>query len=190
MKFGLRELVFVVLLMAIPLGSYAMIFRPANARELAMKKEIEVKQAKLAQLNKTTGTIGSIQQEVESMEKGINTLSAKLPSEKEIDKILQEVWRLAESNKLITKSIRTMDKDAEPTFAAADGPHAEQPITMKLEGDFLGFYSFMLALENQPRIMRIRKMTLTKPDKSPDGYVEAVFEMTVFFERFPKDGQQ
>ena len=33
---------------------------------------------------------------------------------------------------------------------------------MKLEGDFMGFYRFLQALERQPRIMRIHKMELEK----------------------------
>ena len=67
------------------------------------------------------------------------------------------------------------------------GSRAEQPIEMKLEGNFMGFYAFLLALENQPRIMRIRKMNLTKPEKSPEGTMHATFEMIVFFERAPKE---
>ena len=35
------------------------------------------------------------------------------------------------------------------------GAHSEQPILMNLEGDFRGFYTFLQALERQPRIMRI-----------------------------------
>lgn len=187
MKFGLRELVFLLMLMAIPLGSYMMIFRPQDRRQQAMAKEIEAKKANLAQLTQTTARIGNIETEVQALEKGIESLQAKLPSEKEIDKVLQEVWRLAEANKLTTKSIRTLDKTPDMTFASASGPHAEQPIMMKLEGDFMGFYAFMLALEDQPRIMRIRKMTLTKPDKAPDGFMQAAVEMTIFFEQFAKD---
>ncbi|GAG49990.1 unnamed protein product, partial [marine sediment metagenome] len=55
--------------------------------------------------------------------------------------------------------------------------------------DFLGFYSFMLAIENQPRVIRIRKMTLKKLDKAPQGHVRADFEMSIFFERSQEDKQ-
>lgn len=187
MKIGLREVVFVLMLLAIPLGGWYLVFRPRNVANAEMLRQIEAKQAKLQDLNKTTGAIGDIQREIDSLQKGVNDLQSRLPSEKEIDKVLQEVWRLAETNELTTKSIRTVEKTQEPVFASADDSHAEQPIVMKLEGDFRGFYAFMLALENQPRIMRIRKMTLTRPDKAAEGVVQATFEMTIFFERATKE---
>ena len=187
MKFGLRELVFVLLLMAIPLGAWWFAFRPRDAMDATMLRQIEAKRAKLQELNKTTATIGDMQREIASLEKGIAFLQAKLPSEKEIDKVLQEVWRLAEANRLTTKSIRTTSKNPQLVFAASDGSQAELPIEMKLEGNFLGFYAFLLALENQPRIMRIRKMTLSKPPTGEEGAMQAEFEMTVFFERLAKE---
>jgi hypothetical protein len=54
---------------------------------------------------------------------------------------------------------------------------------MKLEGDFKGFYSFLLSLENQPRIMRILKMTVRQPRDAPPGRIQAEFIMSIFFER-------
>ncbi|MFB3891853.1 MAG: type 4a pilus biogenesis protein PilO [Phycisphaerae bacterium] len=182
MKFGLREVVFILLLAAIPVGSWWFAFRPRNAREAEMIRAIEAKQARLRQLNQTIGAIGDIQNEITGLEKNIALLRSKLPNEKEMDKVLQEVWRLAEANQLTTKSIRAVDK-GDALFAAPGSPQSEQPITMKLEGDFRGFYSFMLALENQPRIMRIKRMTLTKPDKAQEGCIQASFDMTVFFEK-------
>ena len=60
---------------------------------------------------------------------------------------------------------------------------------MTLEGDFLGFYAFLQALENQPRIMRIHEMELEMLDKHgvPTGRVQASFTVTIFFE--PSDGK-
>jgi Tfp pilus assembly protein PilO len=188
MKVGLRELVFILLLMAIPVAAWWFVFRPQNLRNTETMKQIEAKQAKLRELNQATATIGNLKKEISDLENAIEFFRSKLPNEKEIDKVLQEVWRLAEMNQLTTKSIRTVDRPgAQGTFAAADGPHAEQPIAMKLEGDYMGFYSFLLALENQPRIMRIRKMTLKKMDKGPEGSMQAEFVMSVFFERGGKD---
>lgn len=184
MKLGLRELVFVLLLAAIPLGSWWFVFRPRNARTAGMLVQIEAKQAKLRQLNETIAAIGDIQGEIGQLEKGIGFLQSKLPNEKEIDKVLQEVSRLAEANQLIAKSIRTQDK-AGASYASGTS-HAEQSILMKLDGDFRGFYTFMIALENQPRIMRIKRLTLLKSDKGAEGVMQATFEMTVFFDRSDK----
>ncbi len=179
MKIGLREIVLVVLLASTPLGAWWFVFRPRDARNQELLEQIEAKQEKLRALNRVTGTIGDLQQEIEGRRKAIGYFQAKLPSEKDIDRVLQEIWRLAEASQLITKSIRTV---ARRTNAPAGGPR-EQPVTIQLEGDFVGFYTFLQALENQPRIMHIGRMTLTKFEKGDEGDIQASFEMSVFFEQ-------
>lgn len=179
-----RVAIFTALLMAIPLGAWHFVFQPRNAMDAEIRSEIEAKQSKLRALNQATASVGSLQKEISSLEKALVFFQSKLPNEKEIDKVLQEVWRLAETNQLTTKSIRTLQRTAENS---TDGPHAEQPITMQLDGDFLGLYSFLQALEEQPRIMRIRNMSLKRLDKGPRGCVQATFILSVFFEPNDKD---
>ncbi len=48
-------------------------------------------------------------------------------------------------------------------------------------------YTFLLALENQPRIMRIRSFTLRKAKKAPQGHMQADIELSVFFDSSEKD---
>lgn len=182
MKVGLRECLVLGVLVAIPLCAWWLVFRPHNRRDNEMRKQLEAKQARLQALNRATGTIGNLRREIGSLHKGIKFFQSKLPSEKEIDKVLREVWNLAEANHLTTKSIRTQ-KRAGPSRYAAPGHSAhEQPIEMRLEGDFMGFYAFLQALENQPRIMRIHKMELEKKTDGPQGLVQASFVVSVFFE--------
>ena len=184
MKFGLREIVFIALLTVIPVGAWWFVFRPQNASNAEMRRQIEAKQAKLRQLNQTIGTIGDLEKQIDKLTDAVQYFQSKLPSEKEVDKILQEIWLLAKANKLNPKSIRTLNKQASRGGFAAEGSNqAEQPIKVKLEGNFRGFYAFLLALENQPRITRIREMHLKKPKKGPKGHINSEFEMSIFFER-------
>jgi Tfp pilus assembly protein PilO len=183
MKFGLREFVFLLLLAAIPLGAWWLVFRPGNRRNAEMMTQIQTRQAKLQALNKATASIGDLQAEIASLDKAITFFRSKLPSEKEIDKVLQEVWQLAEQNNLTTKSIRTLKASEDSNVADPNGPFAEQPISMQLEGPFAGYYGFLLALENQPRIMRIQQMTLEKPPGGAQGTIKADCTVSIFFER-------
>ncbi len=180
-KFGIRELVIVALLIATPLASWWFVFRPRNELNTQLQAEIQQRQAKLRELNQLTGTIGDLQGEIAALEDALKFFRSRLPSEKEIDKVLQEIWKTAEGNHLVTKSIRTLDRAA-GRFTGENGPHAEQPIAVELEGDFLGFYSFLQALEIQPRIMRIQDMKLARPQKSPEGHTKASFVISIFFE--------
>lgn len=183
MRFGIREIVLLVLTAAIPVAAWWFVFRPANARNAQMMSEIETRQAKLRQLNRATAAIGDLKVEIASLEEAINFFRSRLPSEKEIDKVLQEVWRLAEANRLSTKSIRAIDAESESLLADGNGPYAEQPLLMQLEGPFTGFYGFLLALEARPRIVRIQKMRIEKLPKAKEGTITATCTMSVFFER-------
>ncbi len=182
MKPGLREIIFIVLLMAIPIGAWWFVFKPSNARNAEIRQQIEIKQAKLRLLNQATASIGDLKKEIKSLEDAIDFFQSKLPSEKEIDKVLKEVWQLAESNNLTTKNIRTLKRKRDKNYSTATSRFAEQPISMKLEGDFQGFYAFLLALEQQPRIMRVSKMDVSKVEDGPQGQIQADFIMSIFFE--------
>jgi len=187
MKLGIREIVLVVLLMAMPVGAWWFVFRPNSARNAKMTAEIESRQKKLQQLNSATATIGNLKSEISSLEEAIEFFRSKLPSEKEIDKVLKEVWRLAEANQLTTKSIRTLASSPDNLLTDPNGPFAEQPIVMKMEGPFTGFYGFLLALETQPRIVRMREMKIEKPIKVAEGHIKVECEVSIFFERGGKE---
>ena len=185
MKLGLREAIFFVLLLSIPVGSWALVFRPQNQRNAAMLARIVAKQERLMDLNQATVTIGDLKKEIASLEEAVKFFQSKLPNAKEMDKVLREVWELAEANHLITKSIRTLQSAERPTAPELTNLY-EQPIAMQLEGDFRGFYVFLQALENQSRIMRISKLTLEKTPAG-EGQIKACFDMSVFFEKSDKE---
>ncbi len=186
MKIGMREIVFMILLILIPPGTWWFVFRPQNTRNVEMHKWIENRQAKLGQLNRTLSTMGDLEKQIASLSNAVKYFQSKLPDEKEMDKILKEIWLLAESNDLRARSIRTRNRRSNVSFLTLDSEQAEQSIVIQLQGDFMGFYSFLLALENQPRIMRIVRMAIKKPLKCPEGHISAEFEMSIFFERNPK----
>ena len=52
---------------------------------------------------------------------------------------------------------------------------------MELEGNFSSFYSFLLELENLPRIMKIRELKLEK-QKTDEGQIAADFIVSIFFQ--------
>ena len=177
----LRQLLYAMLLVGMVAGARYFVFRPRDLAEVKMRAQIEAKQRQLQKLNRATASIGDLKEEIAELSKAIEFFESKLPTEKEIDKVLEEVWRLAEANNLTTKSICTMAKRSRSVFVQAASPHAEQPIKMQFEGDFQGFYRFLLALENQPRIMRICQLTLGER-KGQQGSVTADLEISIFFE--------
>ena len=183
MKFGVREGLFAILLLGLPLSAWWFVFRPGNQQHQEIRKQVDAKQEKLRKLNKLVGKVGNLEKEIGDLEKAIDFFKKKLPNEKEIAKVLDEISRLAKASHLITKSVTPLKRHQGERNLYASGSHAELAILIRLEGSFKGFYSFLQALENQPRIMRISRMTLEKSEEEGEGRITADFEMSVFFER-------
>ncbi len=183
-----RQGVFVLLLLGIVVGAWYFLFLPRDLEDQQMRMAIAAKQRQLQKLNQATATIGNLKEEIANLDKAIQFFQSKLPNEKEMDKVLEEVWRLAESNDLTTKGIYATRSNGVSPFVPAGATQIEQPIKMEFEGNFMGFYSFLIALEAQPRIMRVREIKLEPGNRGPDdekGLVKASLMMSIFFENQP-----
>jgi type IV pilus assembly protein PilO len=173
MRFGLRELVFLCVLLGLPVAAYFFVFAPSNKQIDQVRLENAAKQAKLEQLQ-VARHIEDLGQEIEKLAAAIDMFEAKLPAAKEVDVILQEVWQVATQRGLRSKSVR-------PDLHIQSPAYNELPIKMKMMGDFKGFYGFLLDLEKLPRLTRIHDMKL-KRLKDTDGHIEAAFTLSIYFE--------
>ena len=184
MKFGLRELVFFLVLLTVPVASFIWVFRPRNEEISQAKLEIAAKQTKLDTLAKVTSKIEDIGVEIEKGRESVDMIEAKLPNEQDVEGILEQVAQLAKRNNLIVRSVKS-DK---PVPAAM---YMEQPLKMVMDGEFDGFYQFMLELENLPRITRIHQIKLERADSTktgpekealPPGSMKADFILSIYFQ--------
>ena len=174
MKFGVRELLFVVLLLAIPMGAYFWIFNPANENVESQRQEIEAKTQKLASLQKALVGIKDLNEEVEKLQEAVGFFEAKLPKRHEIHRVLEQVTKVVEQQRLETKLFKTLK-------AKTCSGYSEQPIRLELSGNFNAFYEFMLELEKLPRITKFRVMHLEK-DQKKEGMMIAELELSIYFD--------
>jgi type IV pilus assembly protein PilO len=174
MKFGIREIIFVVVMLGLLGSTNYFVFSKANQKKAAMLTEIRAKQTALSNLQQATAGIEDLNRKIDELQKAITFFESKLPQEKEVDKILKEVWQMAEANALRTKTIKTMKSERGPSYS-------EQPIQMSLAGDFNGFYAFLLQLEKLSRITRVTQMNLQKISDR-DGEMQAQMTLSIFFE--------
>ena len=186
MRFGLRELIFMIVLLAVPVASWWYVFKPRNADIVQARMEIIIKQDKLDKLREVAKRIDDIGLAIERGRDAIELIEAKLPNQQQVDVILQNVWQIADQNRLTVKSI----KSEKPVAAAS---YMEQPLKMKIEGRFNGFYQFLLELENLPRITRIHQMKMERmktengsgSDSYDPGLMKAEFTLSIYFEQPP-----
>ena len=174
MKFGIRELILVSAMIGLLACSYVFVFTKATAKRERMQQDVVTWRKELASLDQKTAGIDNIGRKIEELQRAISFFEKKLPQEKEVDKILKEVWQMAEANSLQTKTVKTLKSERGANYS-------EQPIQMNLAGDFNGFYAFLLQLEKLPRITRVSQMKLEKINER-DGEMTAQMTLSIFFE--------
>jgi type IV pilus assembly protein PilO len=173
MKFGVRELLFVVLLLAIPTSAYIWVFKPSNERTEMQRQEIQVKAQKLTSLQRALVGIKDLNEEVEKLQKAVSFFKDKLPKHHEIHRVLKQLTKIAAKHRLDTKLFKTLD----PKPGSA---YSEQPIKMEVSGNFHSYYEFILDLEKLPRITKVRKMKLEKVNTN--GSMKADLELSIYFD--------
>lgn len=184
MRFGLREMIFIVVLLAVPVASFLYLFKPRNEQIRQANEEIKVKQAQLEKLNTVLARIPDIGKAIDEGRVAIEQIEEKLPYADEVETILERVWQISRDNRLLVKSI----KSEKPVPYSR---YMELPLKTVIEGDFDGFYEFLLQLEALPRITRINQLKLQKiiaggkvkeDAPAPVGDMRAEFTLSIFFE--------
>jgi type IV pilus assembly protein PilO len=80
MRFGMREILFLLLLVAIPVGAWWFVFHPRNLQIAQAKEQIQEKRLKLQALNRATATIDNLKNDIEEYNKAITFFHSKLPA--------------------------------------------------------------------------------------------------------------
>ncbi len=189
MRFGFRELIFLVVLLAVPVASWWYVFKPRNTEIAQARMEIEIKQVKLDKLREVAKRIDDIGLAIEQGREAVELIEAKLPNRDQVEDILENVWQLAKRNHLSLKSVKS-EKPVPATL------YMEQPLRVSMTGRFDGFYQFLLEMENLSRITRVPRMKLERimetgglNDAELDtGLMRADFTLSIYFEQ-PADSE-
>ena len=182
-----RQLVFLAALSAVPILTWHFVFVPQNERIESVNAEIRERQAKIDSIDQLTASAHDLSEVVEAGHRAINLVESKLPSQQDVEHILEQTWSIARQHGLVVKSVRS----EQPVPAMV---YMEQPLTVELEGQFEGFYAFLLDLELLPRITRMFNLTLKKintlsgpvKDDLPPGSVNATFMLSIYFTTSPQ----
>jgi type IV pilus assembly protein PilO len=173
MKFGIRELLFLAVMIGTVTASFFSLKRTVARRE-AMQAETEGWKRQLAALNQSGADAVDWNKKIAELKEAVKYLEGKLPAEKEIDVILTQVENMVKANALEKKMVKPLRIDRSASYN-------ELPIEMTLSGDFNGFYAFLQQLEKMPRITRLTNMALTKITDR-DGAMQAKITLSIFFE--------
>ena len=174
MRFGLRELIMLFVVFAVPLASYFLVFKPQNAKINEAQGEIALKTETLRKLQAETARADDLVRVNAELEQGILDIEARLPTNKEVDEIVRQVSDLAVEAGLEPPAL----KSEKPVKAAL---YMEQPLNLRTKGDFMGWYTFLIALERMPRITRITDAKILG-DGVERGKLEVEFTLSIYFQ--------
>jgi len=169
-----RKAVFFVLLLGVAVVGYQYMIKPANEHLAEVKNRVDIKFAQLAKFQQASAAAEDLSKQLEQLQDALGVFESRLPPKSQIHEVLEQVTVIAQKEGLEPKTIRTLkNKD--------NSGYIEQPLKMELVGNFSSFYSFLLELENLPRIMKIRELKLDKQMGS-DGRIAADFIVSIFFQ--------
>lgn len=180
MKFGLRELMLMAVLLAMPVCAWWFVFSPVNNEINTARSEIAQKERTLEKLGVATKQSADLARSNAEVAKAISVIEARLPTGKEVDKILEQVANLARQSSLEIPKVKAQKPVAASKFM-------EQPLEMTIVGDFDNFYAFLLKLEQLDRVTRLLNLKLARQDKG-DGAMQAQFTLSIYFEPEPEGG--
>lgn len=174
MKFGTRELMFLVVMVGLLFCAWFFVFKPADARILTLRADTLAKQQQIAQLKLAEQRIANMAGKIDELKERIQYYEQRLPKENGAHDLVTQISQKASSNRLLTvPSIRK-------TPPAKASGYYELPVKVNMQGDFRGFYDFLLRMERMPRIMRINQLKLAKINEK-DGSTTADFVISIYY---------
>ena len=169
-----RKGVFFALLVGLAVVGYHFMIQPANNRLAAAKQRVEAKLSRLSDFEKATAKAQDLSKQMAQVDEAILFFEGKLPPTSEIAGVLRHITDITQKQGLKSKRV-------EPQKLRETSGYVEQPLRLELEGDFTAFYSFLLELEKLPRIMKIRKLDLSKK-KDSEGQIAADCVVSIFLQ--------
>lgn len=175
----LSMVLFVALMIGLLGAGYYFVFKPGTAKREQRKVETAQMRKTLTDLKAATSDVSDIERKIDELQAAIKFFDSKLPQEKELDKMVNEISMLAERNGLQTKSIKTKKIDRLAGYS-------ELPVDISLSGDFKtpdnrGYYAFLAQMEKHSRITRVGQMKVEKIS-GREGEMTANMTLSIFFE--------
>lgn len=174
MKFGARELLFLVVMIGLLFSAWFFVFKNADERIKAFNDDTRAKQDKLTEVRAATIKIQNMGKRIDEMQAQIRKIEDALPRGRETNIVIGQIDNLAAS----FRQLQFGDIVALRSEKASN--YWEQPIRIQIKGDFKSFYEFLLRVERLPRIIRINQMRLAKINER-DGSMTAEMTLSIYY---------
>ena len=188
MKFGIRDYAFLAVLTAVPLSAWFFVFQPRNEDIAQARREIMSMDTTLTRLDMLTDQVGDVRNRIDLAEARLSDFSRIIPNAEEVEDLLAEMHRIADSNRLSIDSIRALKQNTVQGYL-------EIPHRVSIKGDFRAIYDFLSDLERLPRLVRIQSLEIDRnlvasnrrDEDVPFGMLEAELVIVVYCDGSEQD---
>jgi Tfp pilus assembly protein PilO len=153
-RYGTMQWAMAALSLAMAVGFYFGLIRPADNRRVASRTNIELQLNKLADNQREAKRLPVVREEVRVLKSRLVGLDKKLPKRPDTDQV-----GAPRRNDLVS----------------------EMPISLNFNGDFQSVIAFLRASEELQRLTRVRSLTI-KNREPLKGNVEVDVAMNVYFD--------
>jgi Tfp pilus assembly protein PilO len=175
-----RQIIFFVILIAVPLGAWIFVFHPRNQAIASARVDVDLKVAQLEELREVESINANLEVTLGDLQFALEDLRARIPDAAGVEDVLRRIAEIAQDNKLVIRSFRR-----EKGVTAAH--YTEMPLETVIEGLFSGVHQFLFDLERMPRITRILDMNIEKParmvrgsNQLSNGHIRAEMTITIY----------
>lgn len=181
MKSGLRELIFFLLLLALPASMYMLVFKPRAQAELAMQKEIDTKTEIINNIaTRRVTALANIDEDMTLLKRAAEDANKRIPEQANEDDVMAMISKLAKANGLTIERIQSSSKEL--SDKEKNLPYRIQRINVELTGNFTGVYSLLLSIEQSDRLIAVNAMGLEKlTGDDKQGQVKAYIDLEIYY---------
>lgn len=146
---------------AVIVAVYLFFFRfPAQDELARLESEYEEVHEELLKKKEVADNLQDWQLERDRLQVKVDEALEQLPNEVDTDQLLVTIPNIAKKNGL---EVRKFELKGE----RRKGDYAEVPLQLKMRGTYRGVGGFAQEVGNQPRIMAVRKLKMTKSGDAP-----------------------
>lgn len=165
-----------LVLAVLMVGFYFFGYRPNSTKLADLQMQVDHSSGELLKNTAQVKILPAVMAAVKDLQRRLDSQNKQLPRQQEMDRFIGDI------NKMV-RSAQLQKVVVEPALMPIRSPmFAEQPVSLKFEGDFLQVFSFLRQTEEMQRLTRVRELKIKNNSRSSKaGQVEVELSMNIYF---------
>jgi Tfp pilus assembly protein PilO len=150
-------------------------YRPSSAKLADLQLETSHKQVALINNNTQVRILPAVESAVNELKTRLNNYDKQLPRQQELDRFIKDIDTMVRNASLQKYAVNPS------VLPIRSEMFAEQPVSLKFQGDFIKVFSFLRQTEQMQRLTRVRELKIKSDRATKPGQVEVELSMNIYF---------